>query len=207
MLEANDLLIGIPHRSRGPVVDGVLDDPTWEGAAHVNRFQKTLKIMRAVADDGNSHAYFVYTDSSLFLGMVRYDVDVSKLHYKAAVRDDYDIWKDDHFYVRIKTGIDENLAHAIVVNPAGTVLDSNRGDPSSLGIRWNGEINAAAHIGEDYWSMEFEVPFRSLKSAGTKRGDAWVLNPAWGNISMSTHAEWVGNHGISSLVGGLAIFD
>ena len=202
MLAADDMMIKIPHRRRGPVIDGMLDDPVWEGAAYINRHRKTLKLMRTIPDDGNTHAYFVYTDSSLCVGMVRYGVDVSKLRSGES-----SIWKDDHFYVRIKTGVDENVGHVVVINPEGTLQHSHRGDAGGGRVDWDRKDASATHIGDDYWSVEFIVPFQALGKGDTKKGDAWVLNSAWGNTATSVHAEWIGNHGISSVVGGLALFD
>ena len=206
ILAANNMTVTIPHRRRGPVVDGVLDEAEWQGAARIDRYQKTLKIMRTIADDGNTHGYFTYTDSTLCIGMIRYGIDVGKLQSKYTERDGW-TWEDDHFMVRIVAGIDEVREYVYFINPLGTVRDSSDGGPNAGGGSWNGEHSIATHVGEDSWSMELEVPFSNFGESGVAKGDMWLLNTGWGNTATSIHAAWICNHGVSSRRMGLVLFD
>ena len=206
MLAANGMMINIPHRAQGPVVDGVLDDPTWENAARIDRHQQTLRIMRTVPDDGQTNGYFVYTDSTLCVGMIQREVDVESLRYEHKERDGW-TWQDDHFMLRLMAGVDAVEEYVYFVNPLGTLLDSSSGGANPLRYAWNGEHTVATHIGDDFWSMELELPFSNFGQSVVDKGEVWQLNTGWGNTAISVHAAWIGNHGISSSNMGLAVFE
>jgi hypothetical protein len=208
LLAAHEVMIGVPHRNHAPVLDGVLDEPFWQNAGHIGRHQKTLKLMRSQPDDSQSHAYFAYTDSALYMGMVRYHVDVEKL--RSEYRDhDGRIWEDDHFSLGLKTGLHENLEYAYYVNALGTVYDSADGTPDAPGAAWNGEQRAATFTGTDHWSMELALPFRAfIDKPHAKKGDMWLLCSGWGETATSKGAAWIGSHGIpSGNLDGLAVFE
>ena len=55
---------------------------------------------------------------------------------------------------------DKHSYYQIVVNPAGAVIDLDRGVPLRQGkaYGWSSQAEVAAHVDKDFWSVEIRLP-------------------------------------------------
>lgn len=56
---------------------------------------------------------------------------------------------------------DKHSYYQIVVNPPGTIIDLDRAVKLSKAYDWSSQAEVAAHVGEDYWSVELRLPVTS----------------------------------------------
>ena len=66
------------------------------------------------------------------------------------------IWDGEHVELLVET--DKHSYYQIVVNPAGAVMDLERGASKAAWYDWRSQAEAAAYVGEGYWSVEVRLP-------------------------------------------------
>lgn len=66
------------------------------------------------------------------------------------------IWDGDHLELLIET--DKHSYYQVVVNPAGAIMDLDRGAAKTAWYDWSSQAEVAAHIGDGYWSVELRLP-------------------------------------------------
>ena len=71
------------------------------------------------------------------------------------------IWQGEHLELLIET--DRHSYYQIVVNPAGAIIDLDRGVTLKQGraYEWSSQAEVAAHVGKDFWSVEIKLPVTS----------------------------------------------
>jgi hypothetical protein len=73
-------------------------------------------------------------------------------------REDNDpaIQEGEHLELLIET--DKHSYYQIVINPAGAMLNGDRGVPEAKWNDWSAQAEVATHVGEDFWSAELKLP-------------------------------------------------
>ena len=66
------------------------------------------------------------------------------------------IWQGEHLELLIET--DKHSYYQIVVNPAGAIIDLDRAVALSKAYDWSSQTEVAAHVDDDYWSVELRLP-------------------------------------------------
>jgi hypothetical protein len=69
------------------------------------------------------------------------------------------IWQGEHLELLIET--DKHSYYQVVVNPAGAIIDLDRGVRLSQAYDWSSQAEVAAFVGENYWSVELRLPVTS----------------------------------------------
>lgn len=96
-----------------------------------------------------------YNDN-LYLGIRCEDALQDPASIDSTKNGDWAIWDGDHVEILLET--DEHSYYQLVVNPAGALLDLDRGARKADWFKWSSQAEVAAHVGEDYWSLEVRIP-------------------------------------------------
>ena len=153
-----------------PVIDGqVLDDPAWSVATPARNFWQNNPDEGQPATQ-DTEVYVVFTDKTLFIGVVCYDDDPSKI-IVADSRRDSSLVETDSFQIILDTYLDRQTGFVFGTNPAGIQYDgqvNREGDGGFLtgggfNLNWNGDWDVTAAISEIGWSAEFAIPLRTLR--------------------------------------------
>jgi len=154
----------------GPEVDGeVLDDPAWKGAVPATGFWQTTPFEGQAATE-KTEIFIVYTDDTLYFGIVCYDRTPDGIII-ADSRRDSSLEETDSFQIVLDTYQDQLTGFVFGTNPAGIEYDGQvtregEGGPFSaagLNLNWNGDWHVAAKTSEIGWSAEMAIPFRTLR--------------------------------------------
>ena len=188
-----------PKLSQTPTLDGQLEDAAWLGAAYADTFFQCISVMRAVGAEGRSEAWVGYTDSSLWIAVRGYEEDTADL---TAVQTDRDanVHMDDCVEVHFDVDIDRRTFHQIIVNSLGTIADFQVGAVQiwDSATEWNGDERVATAVEPTYWSVEMEVPLRTLGVEQVRPGDLWGFNIARVRITHGgEYDQWVPTYGYS----------
>ncbi len=153
------------------VVDGKLDDEYW-----VRHREWSVGLLRELQtgmppvfgtsvmagwDRTGQHLYFAIRCEET-LGQVsnlpRQDAILphNKLNISATKHDDEAIWYGDA--VEIELATDSHSYYQITVNPAGALVDLDRGADKSSRFRWESQAEVATHIAADHWTIEIRIP-------------------------------------------------
>lgn len=142
-----------------PIIDGILNDACWQNAPQAIGFtdERTEKSAK-----NQSIGRLVYTDTAIYVGLHLYD-DMPDKIVARQTKDQTRIRGEDW----VSFSLDPFHTHQFsdrnffIVNPLGTKyahLATGRAEKSE----WIGLWKAAAHIVEDGWVVEMEIPWQML---------------------------------------------
>ena len=163
--------IGAVRVERGPVIDGVLDEPVWQAAAVINQFVQQEPDEGAPATERTEVRVF-YDGSNLFIGVHAFDSHPDGPIASEMRRDADRILDEDNFQVILDTFRDSRSAYMFVVSPLGAQLDQQvfdeggrdrRASGSAINRDWDGVWSVAAGPTSDGWVAEIAIPMVTLR--------------------------------------------
>lgn len=175
------------ERAPGPIsIDGVLDDPGWEGAAPATHFAEHNPGDQ-VQPPFRTEAFMTYDDENLYVAFKCYD-DPAQVRASFCKRDD--IFQDDVVFLCLDTFGDGVTGYEIAVNPYGIQGDLFFSASGGEDIRFDLVYETAARITDEGWVAEFAVPLRNLRFPDRPeqvwRVDFWRNQPR----GVRTQASW-----------------
>ena len=204
-VEGRDLTgAGVPlveavRASVSPLVDGqVLGDPGYDGAMVATGFVQNRPFAGEPASE-RTEVRIVYTDDTLYFGVVCYTTDPSTIIVSDSRRDS-DLTETDSFRIILDTYQDGQNGFVFGTNPAGVEYDAQvinegqgsgrfggggsgrpsnsrqqRGSGGGSNVNWDGAWQVAADVTDIGWTAEIAIPFRTLRYP---RSDVqtWGLN-------------------------------
>ncbi|MFT5043007.1 MAG: tetratricopeptide (TPR) repeat protein [Hyphomicrobiaceae bacterium] len=139
------------------VIDGKLNEPYWRDCLSASTgslrelqtgaqpvFGTTIK---AGWDRSGQHLYF---------GIRCEDRLGEPLNITTTKNEDPSIWYGDAVEIELDT--DSHGYYQIAVNPAGALVDLDRGADKSSQFRWESQAEVATHIAKDHWTVEIRIP-------------------------------------------------
>ncbi len=137
------------------VIDGKLDDAYWEKCptAATGRLREL--------QTGRSPIYGTqiksgWASNSVYFAIRCDENPGEKLNITATKKEDAAIWYGDAVELLIET--DSHSYYQIAVNPAGAMVDYDRGSDKSGWSRWESQAEVATHVADDHWTVEIRIP-------------------------------------------------
>jgi len=149
------------------VIDGVLDDAAWKQATKVGQFMRLDEDQPA---QNPTDAYICRDDDNFYVAFRCHESEMDKLKAKQNLRDAVGLFKEDSVEVFLSSNEDGSDYLRFATNALGTQVDS-KGFTMFFDAQWQ----CAAYKGEDFWSVEFRLPFSSLVRP-LQPGTPWRLN-------------------------------
>ncbi len=172
---ARQLRIEPPKRDTTITVDGVLDEPAWEGAARLTGFSRFQPVDGIPAEDSTEVRVW-YSSTAIHFG-IRAREPHGEVHATLADRDR--IFSDDHILLFLGTYNDSRQAFVFAVNPLGVQGDGVLVERGNLvGGGFNGgsaQARESTDLSPDYvfqskgrlveggYEIEVRIPFKSLR--------------------------------------------
>lgn len=175
--------------SEAPILDGdVLNDPIWAHAEPIDTFWQTTP------DDGEpaserTEVRIVYTDTTLYFGIVCYDRDPASI-LASDSRRDASLENTDSIQIILDTFRDGQNGFVFGTNPAGIEYDGQvaregqggeggpgrqqRGAGGGFNLNWDGAWEVRTRVSDIGWTAEFAIPFRTLRYRSGE--DTWGFN-------------------------------
>jgi hypothetical protein len=157
-------VLPLPRLSGPVVVDGRVDEPTWD-VVPVLPMTVITPQYRAQPTE-RTEIRVAYDDIYLYMSGRLYDSDPSRVRANSLYRDAFA--GDDLLCIAMDTYYDRETAAWFCVNPAGSRIDQtlrNDGESTAglpLNLDWNTYWDAVASRDETGWSAEMRIPFTSL---------------------------------------------
>ncbi len=174
-----------------PSMDGdVLGDPAWAGVMPATGFVQTAPDEGLPASE-RTEVRVVFTDDTIYFGIVAYDRDPSAIIVTDSRRDS-SLTSSDSVQLILDTFRDQQNGFVFGTSPSGQEYDGQlinegaggsgmgRGGTSfgaggGFNLNWDGVWQVRTSISDIGWSAEFAIPFRTLRfSPG--REQTWGLN-------------------------------
>ncbi len=147
-------------------VDGVMDESAWVDAPLLTGFTQ-YEPVEGVPATQQTEVRILVTDDAILFGIRAHDDEGEQIRSTLARRDGFG-GSDDWVRVILDTFDDQRRAFVFQVNPLGIQADGlwiegrgGRGEP----VDWSPDFlwGSAGRVDEGGYTVEFEVPFKSLR--------------------------------------------
>jgi hypothetical protein len=160
--------------SRGPAIDGRLDDPAWAGTAAIADFRQKEPVEGQAATEPTT-VRIVYDAANLYIGIELTDREPAQIR-ASELRRDNTLESDDTFAILLDSYHDHRNAFLFRVNPRGTRYDGMiRNESRFINSDWDEQWTAAAILTEQGWNAEVAIPFKILRFSGGEN-QRWGIN-------------------------------
>ena len=158
-------------------LDGALDEAAWGRAVPATDFIQLDPLNGEPATE-RTEVRVVYDGGRLFVSVICYDSDPDGLLGNQMLRDAA-FSGDDRFMFVIDPYLDERSGYFFEINPSGAMGDGlvnpvDGGTNISVNKSWDGIWNARVEQSEIGWTIEIEIPFRTLNF--DPNAAAWGIN-------------------------------
>ena len=153
-------------------LDGVLDESIWQAAVPASDFRQQDPQNGAPATEP-TEVRIAYSRDALYMGVNCYDSEPDKWIGFQRGRDG-GLGSDDRFMWTIDTFLDGRTAYFFEMNPSGLMADALQGSADVSNRQWDGIWNARVNRSDIGWTLEIEIPFRTLNFSPTS--DTWGVN-------------------------------
>jgi hypothetical protein len=153
------------------VLDGRLDESVWSRAVPAANFIQQDPDNGMPATE-QTEVRIVYDSDSLYMGVTCFDSEPGKWLGYQRRRDEF-LSADDRFQWVIDTYLDARSSYFFETNPSGLMADALRGTGTN-NRQWDGIWNERVRHTEEGWTVEIEIPFRTLNF--NPESDTWGIN-------------------------------
>jgi len=147
-----------------PTIDGVLDDPAWQGAAWQGDFIQR-EPYEGKPPSQQTEFKILYDDKNLYVAIRALDTDPDRIERRLSRRDTIE---GDSVGIDIDSYFDKRTSFGFVVNAAGVKRDlvlSNDGDDADM--NWDPIWSVKTSRDENGWNAEMRLPLSQLRFAGS----------------------------------------
>lgn len=137
------------------VVDGKLDDFAWKNIP-VSSIGTMLELETARLPTYGTRFMSEWIGNDLYFAIRCEERLGEDLNIATEKDGDQAIWYGDCIEIQIET--DAHRYYQIVVNPAGALLDLDRGASRSQWFNWSSKAEVATSIADDHWIVEMKLP-------------------------------------------------
>ena len=153
-------------------LDGVLDEPVWQRTRPAGEFIMQDPVLGGKPTEP-TEVYFAFNTDHLYMAVVCRDSEPDKLLGNTRKRDEF-LSADDRFMWTMDTFLNQQTGYFFEMNPSGLMADALMGPGGSNNREWDGIWNARVKRSEIGWTIEIDIPFRSL--AFDPNAPAWGVN-------------------------------
>jgi hypothetical protein len=143
-------------------IDGILDEPAWELAPAVSDFYQQQPAEFELATR-RTEVRFLYDEEMLYVGAMLYEPEPERLITNELKRD-FSGSSGDGFGLILDTFQDKRSSYGFLTNPGGAQRDSLGYDNGRKNdANWHGVWHVRTAIHRDGWSVEYAIPFKTLR--------------------------------------------
>ncbi len=166
----------VATRATTPIVlDGVLDERAWADAPVLGGFIQARPDRGRPASEP-TEVRILYDDANLYVGVELRDPEPDKLVIPS-LEQDFESGNSDIFGITLDTFLDHRNAFMFLVNPKGAVKEAQDFDDSRQeNAAWEGIFEVRTRIHEGGWTVEWAIPFTTLRFDPRRDPQEWGMN-------------------------------
>lgn len=151
----------------------------WELAPRVGPFFNWSEQHNATIDSKvGTKTYVGYTKKAIYFGARCTDPEPQNLVVKSTDRDHDEPWFENILELFIDTNFDHKTTSKISINSAGAIADASASVPNwkTYDYSLDLESDAAAFVGDDFWSIEYTIVLGQPYAPLPQRGTLWDVD-------------------------------
>lgn len=153
-------------------LDGRLDEPAWQRAVAISDFVQQDPVLGSPPTE-HTEIRIVFDRENLYIGALFFDSEPDRLLGNTMKRDEF-LSADDRFMWTIDTFLDQQTGYFFEMNPSGLMADALMLPGGGNERGWDGIWNARVVRSEIGWTVEIQIPFRTLNF--DPDAPAWGIN-------------------------------
>lgn len=158
--------VNIKESTSAIEIDGILDEAAWDDVEPARDFFQTFPYDSALSTS-QCEIFLTYNKENLYIGMKCNDVDPESDFVMISQRRDYRRPGIESVNLIFDTFRDQTNAYSFGINPYGVQregLVANGGSsPGDFSLDWDNKWFGESNIGEDFWSAELAIPFKTIE--------------------------------------------
>jgi len=156
----------VPLIQTAPVIDGKINDLTWQKAAVLTDFVNWA--LNGYTKD-SVILFICYDDKNIYVAFRNSDPEAAELNRTVSPEGPHDtfLWGRNHAMVGISYN---DVSIQLMADPKGTMTDWKDNE-----IKWNGNWQYEASINRNDWSAEFDIPVSDLSKEAITPGSVLSL--------------------------------
>ncbi len=190
--------LSIPAAAVPPVIDGILNDATWEGARLKTGDWLTYNPVRGDRLDQQTEVFVTYDSKNLYFAFRCIDPEPAKIKSSISRRDE--LFRDDWVGLSLDSMNNGQLSYDMFVNPNGVQADILTSSSSGEDVSPDWVWDSAGKLTDEGYSVEVRLPLRSIRfnsGSAVKMGMLF-----WRRVSrLGSSASW------PSLPAGKSVFE
>ena len=157
------------------VIDGRLDEPSWEQAQPFGDFVQSKPDAGYPATEPTV-VRLLHDAEYLYVSAVCYMSDADRIIITSLERD-YESLNSDAFGLAFDTFLDRSGSFMFFVNPKGAIRDAQSFEDSRIrDLAWDGILEVRTQIGDTAWTVEMAIPWTALRFDPAKDEQVWGAN-------------------------------
>jgi hypothetical protein len=173
--------------TEGITLDGRLNEEAWQQALPATDFLQKNPDSGAPASE-RTEARFLYDDDNLYIGVICFDSQPSRMLIKD-LKEDFDFPTTDMVQVFIDSLRDLRSGFTFVVNPAGATRDTQVITNGVTNQDWDGVWDAKVSRDERAWYVEYVIPFKTLRFSRSTTQE-WGVNITRRILHLNEENNW-----------------
>jgi hypothetical protein len=158
--DAQQKTVRIQRAAEPPVIDGNLSEEIWVRAPVVADFHQVTPVEFDTPTE-RTEVYVLYDRDALYIGARLYDTEPELINARI-LRQGQNINTDDRFFVHVDPFNNRRGGYLFGVNPNGVRYDGVFEGVTQRQFDWDGIWQAAARVTPEGWTLEIEIPFKTL---------------------------------------------
>ena len=152
--------------------DGRLEEPFYRTVPSVSGFVQQEPDEGALATE-RTETWVFFDDEHIYVAARCWEADPSRRVTSDMRRDAFNTYNNDHFGVMFDTFYDRRNGYSFYANAQGGMVDAiiTNEMPNN---NWNGIWEVRTGTFEEGWTIEFRIPFRSLRFR--EGSNLWGIN-------------------------------
>ena len=160
-------------RITGPIkIDGRLDEAAWAQATVISDFEQ-IQPGNGTPPSEPTEFRVAIDGEYLYIGARLRDSDPAGIKRTQLVQGAM-VTNDDHVQVLLDTYNNRRTGYVFYLNPNGVLRDGLLLGGMSYNMDWDGIWEGQAQVGDDGWTAEIALPFKTLSF--DPDNDTWSLN-------------------------------
>jgi hypothetical protein len=175
------------HHTAGPIlIDGVLDELSWQQAEVADNFFMMMPMDTSLANV-KTEVRVAYDDKYLYLSAICYD-GMAGPYMVESLRRDFNFSKNDNFIFFLDTYNDETNGFTFGTNAVGAQWDGNMYEGGKVDLSWDNIWYSKVKDYGDKYIMEVSIPFKTLRYK--KNLPTWGINLSRNDLKTTEKSSW-----------------
>lgn len=143
------------------IIDGVLDELSWQNAEVADNFFMMLPMDTSYAN-AKTEVRVTYDEKNFYISAICYD-DLPGGYVVESMKRDFSFGVNDNFLVFIDPFDDKTNGFSFGANAAGAQWDGLQSEGAAMNLNWDNKWESEVKNYEDKWIWEAAIPFKTLR--------------------------------------------